>query len=752
MGITDQIFGAPLDAAERERTAPQGADAVVSPMPVAPSDSQDEEAVPTVPMSRLAKFVMDAFRTNSDYRRNSGVDARLNYALMANRCRFTNEQLDALVTKMGIPRTIAEHLKTAVTFVKTRGAKSILGDLLSQSGEPLFDLTHSPVPDIPIDATFETEQSMAFEIQQLLATLAQSGVTQLPPEAEARLMQAVQIVTADRYDDIANQKEAAARNRVRRMKNKVWDLMEEGGFMDAVHDCISNLCVYGTCVLHGPVMRAVECNSVKSARGKTPKYVREVKLKPVFESVSPWDCYPAPDASDTSDGPFCMKVKFAAHDLWTMCDRGAAKEKNGEGWNDAVVRDILDRHPCGDVKLRLYRDSMDADRRELEDRGYEDTNDCTFEGVRCYAYVRGSMLSEMGIVRNRDNKAIRLNDYYRVESVVIEDRVVFCRILDNRMDVPISHAVFYDIPGSWWGESVADKLRLVQTMQDNTAKSLFLDLAGTGPMFWVRNSALLRDKSPSATMFKAYKTVMFDEPMFPGGGSSGVPMGTIEVPSRARELVAEWDRWNQQADNDSGSPRFAEGQSAGQSGALRTSSGLAQFNEHMMRGMKSVLTSFDNSLIRTAVRRMADWELIYGTDMDLKGDVFVLPVGLIGRIMRVQRDQSRMQLFNMIVTNKFLLQLIGPKGVLALLRPSLKDLDVNPDDILPSEQRMKFMEAVEELKQLATAEAQSQQGMAAQAEGAGADAQQVNGAPPGVAQPPQVEMPQGGVEERRAVA
>ena len=124
-----------------------------------------------------------------------------------------------------------------------------------------------------------------------------------------------------------------------------------------------------------------------------------------------------------------------------------------------------------------------------------------------------------------------------------------------------------------------------------------------------------------------------------------------------------------------------------------------------------------------------------------------LPEELIAQTPLLQRDASRMQLFNMIVTNQFLLQLIGPKGVLALLRPSLKDLDVNPDDILPSEQRMKFMEAVEELKQLATAEAQAPQG-AGQAE-AGVEQ---NGAPPGVAQPPQVEMPQGGVAERRSVA
>lgn len=744
MGITDQIFGAPLDAATLKETAPQGAEAVASPSPAPTADGVETPA--TEPMLRLARFVMDAYRTNRDYRRNSGVDDRLEYAFMANRMRFNGKQVDALV-RLGIPRSLAANLCTAITFTKTRGAKSLIGDLLSQSGEPLFDLSPSPVPDVADGglAALEAVRQMQDEVTRLFAALQQSGVTELPPEAEAKLRQAVAMATADRYDEISNRKEETARVRARRMKNKVWDIMEEGGFTKAVHECITDLCVFGTCVLHGPVPRAVACNAVRTGRNGVPKYVREVRLKPVFERVSPWDCYPAPDAANTEDGPFCMKVKYAAHDLWTMCDRGAAKERNGEGWNDVAVREILDGHPDGGVKLDAFNDSGDASRRELEDKGAGDENDCTFEGVRCYAHVRGSMLAEMGIVRTRQNKAVRLNDYYRVEAVVVDGKTVYCRILDDCAEIPISRASFYETPGSWWGESIADKLRLVQTMQNNTAKALFLDLAGTGPMFWVRNTGLLRDKSPDATKFQAYKTIFFDEPMFPQGASAALPMGTIDVPSRARELALLWDMWNQQADNDSGIPRFAEGQSAGQTGALRTSSGLAQFNEHMMRGMKMVLTSFDEGVIRTATRRTADWELVNGDDMSLKGDVYVLPVGLIGRIMRVQRDQARMQLFNMVVTNQFLLQLVGPKGVMSLLRPSLKDLDVNPDDVLPNEQRVRFMEVIEELKQLVNAKAQAPQG-------AGEDAELGGGAPPGVAQPPQAEQPQGGVAERRAVA
>jgi hypothetical protein len=106
--------------------------------------------------------------------------------------------------------------------------------------------------------------------------------------------------------------------------------------------------------------------------------------------------------------------------------------------------------------------------------GSGDSDDCTFEAVRCFLSVRGSELAEIGIVKNRDGKKIVLGDFYHVEAIVIDSKVVYCRILDARFDVPISKGVFYELPGSFWGESIADKLRFVQMMQNNTAKALFL--------------------------------------------------------------------------------------------------------------------------------------------------------------------------------------------------------------------------------------------------------------------------------------
>ena len=99
--------------------------------------------------------------------------------------------------------------------------------------------------------------------------------------------------------------------------------------------------------------------------------------------------------------------------------------------------------------------------------------------------------------------------------------MVYCRILDARFDVPISKACFYELPGSFWGESIADKLAFVQMMQNNTGKALFLDLAATGPMIWINNAQRLLDKSPAATQWSPYKTVAFGDELYTPSGATG---------------------------------------------------------------------------------------------------------------------------------------------------------------------------------------------------------------------------------------
>ena len=750
MDLVNTIFGEALREAVREKTAPQGVDAVVSPSVPVPAVSAGEDASAvapaevkqTEPMCRMADLVTSAMRRNVSFRDNSGVSARLQYALDANTCRFTDEQIAALSTV--VPPSVARKMFTPLTFTKTRSAKSLFVDVVNSVKEPLFEALPSPYPDVPKSVEGEVYASMERDIVQIFAALDKiRGGAPLSPDEEQAIVQLIAMAPQKRADDILSRRKEFANARARRMQDKIWDIFVEGGGEKALADCISNLCMYGTCFLVGPVPRVVAQNRCREdEKSGVRRYTREFKLKPVFEALNPIDCYPAPDAKQPSDGPFCIREKYTAETLWRFSDGGATREKNGEGWNEAVVRALLDRYPRGGVKFNMEPEDVRKQEAEMN-KGAGTSEDCTFEAVRCFLSVRGSDLAEIGIVRNRDGRKIVLGDFYHVEAIVIDDKVVYCRILDARFDVPISKACFYELPGSFWGESIADKLAFVQMMQNNTGKALFLDLAATGPMIWINNAQRLLDKSPAATQWSPYKTVAFGDELYTPSGANGAPMGILDIPTKAAQLIREWDQWQTQADNDSGIPRFAEGQTSGAMGALRTSGGLAQMSEHMMRNVKMVATQYDGGIVKPTMQRIADWILVFDDDMDLKGDVYIRPVGMIGRILRAQLDDARMRFLQIVSGNPHLQQLFGPKLELALGRHIVRSLDFNADAYMPSEEHARWMEELNKVAALAAAE---QQAANAQ-QGGDAGASPEGGAP----QAEQAPMP-GGVAERRAVA
>lgn len=751
MDALEKIFGAALAANVRNMTAPQGAEAIASPSPVPDAqemraESGQEPAVEQPePMCRLAQMVVDAMRRNVTFRRTSCVTERLQYALDANTNHFNDEQIAAL--SQVVPPTIAKKLFTSLTASKTRGAKSRFVEVVNNARDPLFEVSASPFPDVPSSVDDEVYASMAQEIQAFLQALVAARNGQpLSPDEEQVFLAAVQQATVQRKDEVYARRKEFADVRARRMQDRIWDIFVEGGGDAAIADCIANACLYGTCFLVGPIPRVVAQNKVvEDAETGVRKYTREFKLKPVYESLNPMDCYPAPDAKKPSDGPFCIREKYTAETLWRYSGNGARREKNGEGWNESTVRDLLDRHPNGGVKL--YTEPEDERKKAAEmNGGAGDSEDCTFEAIRCFLSVRGSELAEIGIVRNRDGKKIVIGDFYHAEVIVIDGKVVYCRILDARMEVPISKGVFYELPGSFWGESIADRLAFAQMMQNNTAKALFLDLAATGPMIWVNNAQRLIDKGPDALKWRPYGFLRFGDEMYSPSGANGAPIGAIDIPTKAAQLLREFEEWQSQADIDSGFPRFAEGQTSGAMGALRTAQGLAQMTDLMMSVVRMVAMNFDDGIVKTAAQRTADWVLAFDDDMDLKGDVFIRPVGMFGRMLKAQLNASRLQFFQMFASSPYLQQLLGPKLALRVARSVVKSLDINSDGDFPSEEHARWMEAINQLAAIASAE----QNAAAMAGGQMQGAQ--GGAPAPDAGVEQPEMPQGGVEERRAVA
>ena len=566
-------------------------------------------------------------------------------------------------------------------------------------------LEASPSPDAGEDVLLRNIRRNAAAVGAILTDLEAQGITRetMPPEALAQITELVNDTVERRWDNIQNGVDDTARDRVRRMERKVWDILEEGEFKEAFTDFVTNVCVTGTGVMVGPVMRNVAKNVVKyvgSGERRRKVYRREVRCIPVFESVNPLDCYPAPGALDIEDGPLCIVVRFSGPELYRFASSAPGEEDFGGGWIGSEVNALLDRHEGGGVKLNMV--SFDPDRRMCENNGFDNSLDCTYEGVRCFMPIRGRELVEIGVTRGLDNEVIDPKAFYRTETIVVDNRVVYVCIHPDEMGVPVSKAVFYKTPGSWWGESIADKLQQCQCILNNTAKSIVLNESMTSsPMGYVTDVSRLTDKSPNALKFRAGKIFGFVNGTGIGSAAqTGAPIGVLPVPDSLSGLLAIWKAFQQQADLDSGLPAYSEGQAAGASGAMRTAQGLNTFVENTMRGMKMVMTELDQGGIARVARLTADWVLLYDKDESLKGDVYVRSVGLIGRVLKVQRDAARLQLLNLCLNSQLLTQSIGVKGVMELFRPSLVDLDINPDDIIPSKAQIEEQDVVMRVAQV----------------------------------------------------
>lgn len=742
----EQIFGAALEADARDKTAEGSPSQTAVPLNFS-AEAPSETA--TRPMSALAGWVMQQFRQNVDHRKNCGpdgvsVEMRLQDAIMAQTCKYSPES-QARLAKAGIPKRVY----APITATKVRAAKAMLNDLVSAGGDPLFAMCPSPDPDVPAEIEAEVMNAAAMELHGLFAQFQSQGVTEIPPEMFARIQDLMRVFVNGQYDRVSVAKDEYARNRAKRMEKKVWDMMVEGGWDKAFCDYVDYICTYGTGIIVGPVLKNVAVNTcveIKGSDGETAhmkKYERVVKSVPTFEALNPIDCYPAPDAKGVADGPLCVRVKYTANELWRYADGTSEKadvndDSLAEGWNEKAVQRVLALHPNGGVHLTENQKNQVV--RGAENQAGENYFDCTFEGVRCFSSVRGSLIADMGITKNRDGSKIRLNAFYYAEVIVIDGVVVYCRIYDDRLGVPLSKGVFYELPGSWWGECIADKMVMVQYTMNTCIKSLLQNMGvASGPMYWMNDVSRLADKSPDGLKMFPHKIWAFSNSLV---GNSGAPMGVLTIPSNATELIAVFDKMKIQADDDSGIPAYTYGQSSGQ-GALRTSSGLAILSEAASRGMKMVISTTDRLVIADVAKRCADWILLYDDDMSLKGDVYVKPVGLMGKILKAQQDQQRLQMFNLIVGNQFLLNLVGVRGVCEMLRPTVNDLNINPDNIIPSDEKIKEMETVAAIKQIfeATSAAQGVQQNVAETETAGA--------PSGIEQPPNVP---GGVAERRGAA
>ena len=664
--------------------------------PFVTARSEEPKAVPGAPpasapvvpttssMTRLAAKVLDVFRVNSENRRQSGVVEMLENAARAARLRYSEKQ-KAVLDACGIDKRNYRPL----TLMKMRTARALLTDIVKQSGDKPYVLSPTPLPKIPKSAEAEIVGKIVTEIVEYIS---KNGGDLGDERAQAAFYVATISRVGEMYDDVMRREKEWAKTRCDRMDAKIHDQLVEGGFVREFDKLIGYICQYGTGVMVGPCPRVKatqDLKEVKTSAGYVQKYVRDYEVGLVYEAVSPWDCYPAPNAKGVEDGCFCIRVRYTPNELWQYAEAMEGREDAPDGWQVNTVRALLSRYPNGGVKLEA--EAHELVRREMEMDSADLGRDCTLEGVRCFGSFRGSDLISCGITKTPDGDRVVYSRYYKTETIVIAGYVVFCRIIDDRMVMPVVKATLYESPDCWWGESLADVLYSAQSLQNNALKNIIQNGALSSSGMYVCsdvNNVVSLDGSPALAL-RAGKIFGFKRSI----SGAGSPLSLIQVTDTTANQVALLEKAAKMAEDDSGIREYSIG-SQNVSGAGRTASGFAMMSESALRVTNMTICGLGRNVIVPVVRNTYIYNLLYDGDMMVKGDVEVAPSGLMGKILREAESQRRQQMTAMLGQHPVLSRAISVEGFFELIRPELENLGINVDRIIPSKERMETYQAL----------------------------------------------------------
>ena len=635
----------------------------------------------TPPRQRLASFVRRQFEQNVQERAASGIDQKLMRAMQMACSEYSPEEI-ASFESQGVPREIY----MPVTDTKIRAALAQMKDIFSAPGDKPWTLRRTPVPEVPPEVAAQSYLRILSEF--VAVCMATDGI----PSPEA-----TQAFAHRRMDEILNLNAAWADRRIERMEKKVHDQMVEGGFIEAFSDYANNVCRYGTALIIGPVPSIRQTVTHVRTRLGTPTYEMRPKRILTFDAVNPWDCYPQKGAKTICDGNLCLRVRFTPQELHACTESGVSRDSVPEdgAWYADAIDAILGQFPEGGATHE--ETSFESTRRLLQNESPGADGESHIEGVRMFGAVRGSILRAFGMFKTAQGKTIDPVSYYEIDVITVLDHVVYCKITDPRFGRPVVKGVFYENPGSWWGDAIADKLVATQKMVNMQLRNLATNSAMcSGSMMWVNDAQRLINKTPDALVLEPWKVFAWERGVY---GQSGAPMGLMSAESRISEIldVIKWEK--NQADEDTGIPAYTYGMNA-TGGAGRTASGLAMLTEAASRGMKMVIGGTDRDVIRRLVKLCVMFNMLYDPDVSIKGDCEVNPSGIMGMILREQETQRRRGFISLAVSNPLIAQCLSSRGIGTLLREEAKDLGVNPDDVVKSNEALEDADKLRQIQQL----------------------------------------------------
>ena len=647
-------------------------------------DAQTENIVP---------FIMEKYRRAEDYRRQDEerwLRSYRNYrGIYGPDIQFTEAEKSRVFIKVTKTKVLAAYGQIVdVLFANNRFPLSI---------DPT-ELPDGVVADVHFDPA-EPEQLRNSDMDKDVSPYGFKGDgREIPAGATAKTLADSLGPLKDKFEGIDNVKEGVGKTpsavtfspaliAAKMMQKKIHDQLEESNASKHLRSTSFEMALFGTGVMKGPFAVDKEYPNWN----EEGEYNPEFKTVPQVNHVSVWNFYPDPDANNMDEAQFVIeRHKLSRSQMRQLKKRPYFRSKvideaikygenyNKEYWEDDLA-DYAPEHGVERFEVLEYWGMVDTD--ILEEQGVDIPDELlSMDELQANVWICNGKLLRM--VLNPFKPAA----------------------------IPYVAAPYELNPYSFFGVGIAENMDDTQTLMNGFMRMAVDNAVLSGNLLIeVDETNLVPGQDLSVYPGKVFRRQ---------GGAPGQAIFGTKFPNVAGENMQLFDKARVLADESTGFPSFAHGQT-GVSGVGRTASGISMLMGAASGGIKNVIKNVDDYLLRPLGEGLFRFNMQFDFNPELRGDLEVKARGTESLMANEVRSQRLMQ-FMQIASSPTL----APFAKFPyIIREIAKSLELDPDKVTNNMNEAAIQ--AELMKQFQQEQQQPPEGQAAPA---GADAMDPTGA------------------------
>ena len=612
-------------------------------------EDSDDSVVTDIDVTNIIPFVMDRYQRAEDYRNNDEerwLRSYRNYrGLYGSDVQFTEAEKSRVFIKVTKTKTLAAYgqmvdvlfagHKFPISVEPTVLPEGVVSDVSFDPKKPeqLKGETSLSSPygfegdgkELPAGATEKSLQDMLGPLEEKLGEIEglEEGVGQSP--------------TSVTFSPAM----IAAKN----MEKKIMDQLQESGANKQLRSTVFEMALFGTGVMKGPF--AVD--------KEYPNWDDEGNYSPIFKTiastshVSVWNFFPDPDAANMDEAQYVIeRHKMSRTQLRAL--------KKRPYFRDSVIDEVIAQGESYDKKY--WEDDLSD---YAPDHGVD-----RFEVLEYWGNCDVQMLLD----NNVDiPKELEEHDELQTNIWICNGKLL--RMVLNPFKpstIPYMAAPYELNPYSFFGVGIAENMDDTQTLMNGFMRMAVDNAVLSGNLLIeVDETNLVPGQDLSVYPGKVFRRQ---------GGAPGQAIFGTKFPNVSGENLQLFDKARQLADESTGMPSFAHGQT-GVSGVGRTASGISMLMNAASGSIKTVVKNIDDYLLRPLGEGLFRFNMQFNFDKNIKGDLEVVARGTESLMANEVRSQ-RLMSFLQTASNPALAPFAKFNYI---IREIAKAMDLDPDKV-----------------------------------------------------------------------